>query len=780
MRTTERFIVTGVVQGVGFRPFVWRTARLLDLSGEVRNRGDHVEVVATGPAAARNALAEALAAGPAHAAVEGVARRPDPRLFSGAFVIADSAAGPVRSGLVADLALCAACDAEMHDPAGRRAGYPLLCCTECGPRFSIVTGFPYDRRNTTMAGFMLCAACRAEYDDPADRRFHAEPIACPACGPTPRFIGTRTEDGTGGMATDAPLDRATALLRAGGILAVKGIGGYHLACLATDGRAVALLRARKNRPAKPLAVMARDAAMVRAVSGATEAELRLMEEPSAPVVTVAKGDGLAEGVAPGLDRLGMMLAYTPLHRLLLEGTGAPLVMTSGNRSGHPQVIADEAALADLAGLADGWLLHDRPIARRLDDSVRAVIAGRPVTLRRGRGMTPDPLALPPGFGDTAPVLALGGDMKAAFCFAQDGRALLSQHLGEMPDPGVEDAALEALADYRALFGLTPTRIAVDAHPDYASHRLGARIAAAEGLELCPVWHHHAHVAACMGEHGVPHDGGKVVGIALDGTGLGPDGTIWGGEILLCDYRSAHRVARLAPVALPGGDRAAREPWRMLLSHLDAAVGAEAVDRAISSGLLPALAEKPLSALRTAMRAGLNAPLCSSTGRLFDAMAAFLDQPADRRISEYQSYEGEAAMRLEALARRSREDLPLSPFAARETQSGAEDGRIEMDPAPFWRDALAAKRHGADPAALAARFHEALAEALAHAARRAAARAGTEIVALGGGTMNNALLVASLLRRLEGLRVLLPCRVPAGDGGLAFGQAMIASAVMEAG
>nr|WP_220791396.1 carbamoyltransferase HypF [Gluconacetobacter tumulicola] len=765
----ERIVVSGLVQAVGFRPFVWRVARRLGLRGTVCNLGDRVEILVTGPEAARDALVAALWSGPPRARVLAVARQPD--LYDGGpgFEIVPSVAGGVSAGIVADLATCPACLEEIRSPAARRHGYAFTNCVDCGPRFSIVSGFPYDRARTTMAGFALCASCRAEYDDPTDRRFHAQPIACPACGPRLRFVGPGA-----GSEGEAALTAAASLLLSGGIVAVKGIGGYHLACLATSDAAVALLRARKGRLAKPLAVMMRDAAMLEAFCRPSAAERQLLADPAAPVVPVAtRADApLSAGLAPGLDRLGVMLAYTPLHALLLARVGAPLVMSSGNLSGCPQVTDDAAALRDLAGIADGWLMHDRPIARRLDDSVMAVVDGQPRVLRRGRGLAPEPLTLPPGFAAAPPVLAMGADLKAAFCLTRNGQALLSHHMGNLDDAGVADALLAALADYRALFAQAPAVVAVDAHPDYRSHALGRRLAAEAGLRVETVWHHHAHVAACMAEHGLPADGRAVVGLALDGAGLGQDGTVWGGEVLVCDYRAARRVGRLAPVAMPGGDVAAREPWRMLLAHLDATLEPDGTDAAVARGLAPALAGRPLPVLRAMIRAGVNAPACSSAGRLFDAMAALLDVAPARM-----SYEGEAAMRLEALARGADQAADSAPFGLR-----TRDGLAEIDPAAMWRAALRDRGDGVAPARISASFHAGLAGAFAELARRTAQVEGLDTVALSGGAMHNAVLAETLAVRLRaaGLRVLLPVRAPAGDGGLALGQAAVAAARMLEG
>ncbi len=421
-------------------------------------------------------------------------------------------------GVVADIATCPACLAEMRDPAARRHRYAFTNCTDCGPRFSIVEGLPYDRATTTMRGFAMCPDCRAEYDNPADRRFHAQPIACPACGPRLVLDGD-----------DDPILAAAARLRHGRILAIKGIGGFHIACDATNEASVAELRARKCRPAKPLAVMVRDRAMLEALCEASEAEHAALGRPSAPIVLLRMREdaAIAPSVAPRQNRLGVMLPYTPLHHRLMEAMGRPLVMTSGNRSSEPQIFRDADAFSGLAGIVDDFLTHDRPIARRLDDSVVQVAAGRVQVMRRGRGLAPVPRDLPAGFASAPPVLALGGDLKSAVCLTLGGKALLSHHLGDLEEPATQDEFESAIADHAALFAHQPAAIAVDLHPSYRPSRFGAALAAERGLPLIAVQHHHAHIAAAMAEHGWPLDAGKVIGIALDGLGLGEDGLIWG-------------------------------------------------------------------------------------------------------------------------------------------------------------------------------------------------------------------------------------------------------------
>lgn len=756
------FVVTGIVQGVGFRPFVWRLAQRLRLAGEVRNAGDHVVIRAFGPAAALDAFEAALAVeAPPLARVKAVRRTPCPAAQPEGFRIVESAAGAVSVGVVPDVATCPACRAEIADPAARRFRYAFTNCTDCGPRFSIVRGLPYDRARTTMAGFALCPACRAEYEDPADRRFHAQPVACPACGPR-----LWLEDGEGAALPWAdPVAEAARRLAAGGILAVKGIGGFHIACAAADEAAVAELRRRKDRPAKPLAVMA-DLAMVEVLCAMTAEEREALSSPSAPIVLLPLREGapIAPSVAPGQSHLGVMLPYTPLHHLLLEAAGEPLVMTSGNRANAPQVFEDAAARRELSGIVDAFLMHDRPIARRLDDSVVRVAAGAMRVIRRGRGLAPMPGSLPADFAAAPPVLAMGGELKAAFCLTHGRSALLSHHLGDLDTPATSDEFEAALADYSALFGHRPAAVAVDLNSDYHAWRLGAAVAGAQGLPLMEIQHHHAHLAAAMAEADWRLTDGPVVGVALDGIGLGADGTIWGAEVFVCDYRESRRVAHLSPIPLAGGDAASREPWRVLLAHLDRAFSPDAVDAdPVLSGLF---AGRPLLTLRAMAEKGINAPRASSAGRLFDAMACLLGLASGRM-----SFEAEAALALEALALRGGAVAPY-PFGWR-----ADAAEVEADPAPLWQAAVADLKAGRPRAEIAMAFHGGVAEAFAQAAIAVARREGLAAVALSGGVFQNALLIEAMAGaiRTAGLRPLLPSEVPANDGGLAFGQAAVAAA-----
>lgn len=734
--------VRGQVQGVGFRPYIWQLAREFGLRGRVLNDPEGVLIEAAGPGI-EGFLAALPRRAPKLARVDMVeVARFDGDLPEG-FEIAASRGTGAETRVTPDAATCPECLAEIRGE-GRRQGYAFTNCTHCGPRFTILKALPYDRAQTTMAGFVMCSDCRAEYADPADRRFHAQPVACPACGPRLWFEAGGNE-GPG----DA-IAQAVALLRQGGVLAVKGLGGFHLACDAGNAEAVALLRARKRRPAKPFALMAREGDLAGIVRVAA-ADLDLLRDPAAPVVLMAARGTLPDGIAPGIDTLGVMLPYTPLHHLLLDAFGGVLVMTSGNLSGEPQVIGNEEAREKLAAFADGFLMHDRDIARRLDDSVER--AAPPMVLRRARGRVPGTLPLPPGFEAALQVVAYGGQMKAAICLVKNGQALLGHHLGELDEALTWDAFRQADADYAALFDHRPALVAVDLHPDFRATRHGLARAEAEGLVLHRIQHHHAHLAACLAENLWPLDGGRVAGIVLDGTGLGPDGTVWGGELLLGDYQGFERRAWLRPAHLPGGDRAAAEPWRNAVMRLDQAGLSDWAD-----ALFPA---QNRALLRQAAARGVNAPLSSSAGRLFDAFAAVL-----RLCPERQSYEGEAAMRLEALAGSAPDRGIGFPF---------DIGRDEIDPAPIWAEARRLLSAGARASQVAWQFHAGLVFTFASKARALVERGEAQAVALSGGCFQNALLHRLTLQALGDLPVLTHRSTPANDGGLALGQAVIAAA-----
>lgn len=731
--------VRGQVQGVGFRPFVWQLARRMGLSGEVLNdpEGVLIRVIVPDPSAFCAALRDDA---PPLAKVDAV-EVSDWRFETApeGFVIAASQGTGAETRVTPDAATCPDCLAELRDPGDRRHGYPFANCTHCGPRFTIVQGLPYDRAKTTMAAFPMCAACAAEYGDPADRRFHAQPVACPDCGPRV-WIEPPSEG-------DA-IAVAAALLRDGKVVAIKGLGGFHLACDAMNADAVATLRARKRRPSKPFALMG-TLPMIRRFARVSGPEAALLRDPAAPIVLLERaGEGLPEPVAPGQATLGWMLPYTPLHHLLLEAVGGPLVMTSGNLSGEPQAIGNDEARDKLGAFADAFVMHDREIARRLDDGVERITASGPMVLRRARGRVPGTLPLPPGFGEAPQVAAYGGQMKAAICLIKNGQAMLGHHLGELDEALTWEAFVQADRDYAALFDHRPEVVACDLHPGFRAslHARGL------GLPVEEVQHHHAHLAACLGENGWPAAGGRVAGIILDGLGLGPDGTVWGGELLLGDYRGFERRAWLMPAPLPGGDMAQRDPWRNLLVRLDQAGLASVADEV--------LAAAPVSMLRQAVASGVNAPMSSSAGRLFDAFAAALG------FTGAQSFEGEAAMGLEVLAQGGRHGADPYPFAV--------SGGV-VDPAPMWQAWRADRAGGVSSEVMAWRFHAGLAKVFADLARVLVVAGEAAAVALSGGCFQNALLLELTVEALGDVPVLIHTRAPANDGGLALGQALIVAA-----
>lgn len=739
-------------------------AHACGLDGDVRNDSEGVLVRLAGAPPRLDAFRRMLERDPPPLArIDAIdVRRLDLSLPRG-FVIADSVPGQPHTQVAPDAAICDSCAAEIRDPGARRYRYALTNCTHCGPRLSIVRAIPYDRARTTMAPFRLCAPCAAEYADPADRRFHAEPTACPDCGP---ILELRGADGMAVPTDSDAIAGAVGALRAGAIVAVKGLGGYQLCCDATDRAAIARLRTGKRRDGKPFALMARDLSVIRRYCDVSVEAARLLQSPQAPIVLLpVAGEALPDGIAPGLATLGFMLPTTPLHVLLLDGFDTPLVMTSGNLSDNPQIVDDGEAVTTLGAVATHILSHDRAIANRVDDSVVRVMAGKPRLLRRARGYAPAPLTLPRGFENAPDILALGGELKATFCLLKDGQAILSQHQGDLEHPAAFDDYRRNLALYAGLFDHRPDAVAIDLHPDYLSSKLGRGMAA----PIVEVQHHHAHVASCLAENGYPLDAPPVLGVALDGIGWGADGTLWGGEFILADYRGFQRLAAFVPAALPGGAQAMREPWRNLYAQLAGGVGWDAV-RAAYPGLdlVQRLTPKPLPTLDRMIAGGIHAPRASSCGRLFDAAAAALGLCFDR-----QAYEGDAAARLEALAATASSDEPGYPLVLRPADA---DPPRWLDAAPLWPSLLADMAAGVSPARLARRFQHGVADAVAATARTLAAARGVNTVALSGGCFQNRLLLERVIERLgDGLAVLSPAQVPANDGGLALGQAAIAAA-----
>ncbi|WP_078901039.1 carbamoyltransferase HypF [Actinacidiphila yeochonensis] len=777
----RRVTVSGVVQGVGFRPHVYGLARELALTGHVSNTDAGVVAEVEGaPEAVAAFCARVGGQAPPLAVVQGVRHEDLPPLGGAGFAIAPSVAGGGARTLVSpDTATCDACLAELRDPADRRHRHPFITCTHCGPRFTIVTGLPYDRASTTMAGFPMCAACAREYSDPADRRFHAQPVCCHDCGP-------RLWLDTGGGPSSGPPDPvagARELLAAGAVVAVKGLGGYHLACDAADPRAVALLRRRKDRGAKPFALMAAGLADVAAVAAIGTAERALLTGPRRPVVLLRRhgrdAGPIAEAVAPGSADLGVMLPYTPLHHLLLGLPGDPpgprlLVMTSGNRGGEPIATGDAEARERLAGLADAWLGHDRPIHVPCDDSVVRVCDGEVLPVRRSRGYAPFPVALP---FPVEPALATGGDLKNTFCLGEGRQAWLSAHVGDMDDLATLTAFERAERQLESITRVVPRLLAADRHPGYRSVRW-ARGAAA-GRPLRQVQHHHAHVAAVMAENGL--DGSRpVLGVAFDGTGYGDDGAVWGGEFLVADYDGYERAAHLAYVPLPGGDAAVRRPYRMAVAHLRAA----GLPRHPSLPCCAACPPGELALLERQLELGLNCVPTSSMGRLFDAVSALAG------VCQQAGYEAQAAVELEAAACAFPGPDGVGPggpysFALRARprpggtegpRPGGTEGPLLLDPAPVLAAVVADVRAGVAASVVAARFHAAVADAVRRTCGLLRERTGLETVALSGGVFGNVLLASAAARALreDGFTVLRHRLVPPNDGGLALGQLAVAA------
>ncbi len=774
----ERILVHGQVQGVGFRPTVCRVATELGLSGDVRNTGSGVEIRLWGERLA--GFADRLRAElPALARIDRMDRATlDGEPAPEGFAIVPSVTGAMRTVVAPDVAICADCLAEIRDPFARRYRYAFANCTDCGPRFSIIDAAPYDRGNTSMRSFTMCSACRAEYRDPADRRFHAQPVACHGCGPRAwlEHLGGGTVHAEAFSMMD-DVDAAGGALINGYIVAVKGVGGVHLACDATRADVVRRLRERKRRRGKAFALMARDLDVIRRYAEVSDDDAALLASPAAPIVLLpAKGEALPDTVAPGLDRLGFMLPYSPLHHLMLRRMARPVVMTSGNLSGQPQCTTNDQVRKRLAEVADFALLHDRDIVNRIDDSVVRIDLGRPRVLRRARGYAPAAIALPAGFCRDTEVLALGGELKNTFCLVKEGQAVLSQHMGDLEDAATAADVDHNLGLYRRLYQHAPSVVAVDAHPDYLSTKRGRAMAGE--CALVEVQHHHAHIAACLAENGWPRSAPPVLGIAMDGLGLGSDGTIWGGEFLLADYRRFNRVGCLKPVALPGGAAAVREPWRNAYAHLMAEMGwAEFAMNFGELDLFKKLEAAPRATLDAMIGRGVNSPLCSSCGRLFDAAAACVGLAWQR-----QAYEGEAAMRFEAVLDPAALDEPddlAYPFTI--PLLGG-DGIPYVEPLAVWRAMLGDLILNTPVGTISARFHRGLANAIGQMARRLTADGEIDTIVLTGGCFQNRTLFGLLHDRLRasGFRILSHSQVPANDGGLALGQAAVALATSQQG
>jgi hydrogenase maturation protein HypF len=765
-----RIRVRGQVQGVGFRPFVYRLALELGLSGWVLNDADGVEIEAQGGEAALEALLSRLEKdAPDLAQVDEVSALPAEVLPRHGFAILESRSGHAHTGITPDAATCPACLAEVFDPANRRYRYPFTNCTRCGPRYTITRHLPYDRPNTSMAGFALCPACRREYDDPLDRRFHAQPNACAVCGPRLALL----EAGGQPIRSEDPIAETVSRLRAGQVLAIKGVGGFHLMCDARNAEAVARLRQRKQREEKPFAVMLAGIASIAPWAVCGDGERRLLEARERPIVLLQKRpgcDAALPGVAPGMAELGVLLPYAPLHYLLFhEAAGRPagttwlaaphdlaLVCTSANPGDEPLVTGNVEALRRLSAIADAFLMHDRDIVVGCDDSVVRSVShnesphpsplthySSPGFIRRARGYTPRAIKLPKA---GRPVLACGGWFKNTICLTRGDEAFLSQHIGDLDNASTCRSLEETVRHLMGVLEIEPEIVVHDLHPDFFSSRFAADFARQRGIPVFAVQHHHAHIAAVMAEHGLA---GEVLGLALDGVGLGTDGTAWGGELLRVDGKSFERLGHLAELALPGGDSAARESWRMAASALHALGRGEEIERRF--------AHSAATAVRQMLEKNFNSPPTSSCGRWFDAAAGLLG------VREASAFEGQAAMLLEGLAQAYG---PVAPMNGGYTLG---EGGLNLLPL------LATLSETRDAGHGAALFHATLAEALAEWVAAKMAETGLNDVAFGGGCFLNRLLSADLAARLEalGAKVYQACQIPPNDGGLALGQAWVA-------
>jgi hydrogenase maturation protein HypF len=774
----RRLLVNGIVQGVGFRPFVVQTAVALGLTGHVSNTSAGVVIEIEGITAGLDAFELRLrTAPPPLAQIMSVGRQDLAPTGDHSFVIVSSIDTPGTSTLIPpDVATCADCLREVRDPGDRRHGYPFTNCTNCGPRWTIIGRIPYDRAHTSMAVFEMCAACQAEYEDLSDRRFHAQPNACPDCGPQLWLSGpVGATDPAAGM-----LARAAEALARHAVVAIRGLGGFHLAVRADAPAAVIQLRRRKHRAGKPLAIMVADIAAVRRLAHPSGDEEALLRTPAAPIVLVNKreGAGLAAEIAPGHRRLGVMLPATPLHHLLFDALAThgveALVMTSGNLGDEPICLTNEEAEQRLAQVADVFVLHDREILRRADDSVLQVVNGRPLLLRRSRGLAPVPILMPDA-AMAPPILAVGTQLKNTICLLKDGRGFLSPHIGDLGQLETDDYFRATIDTMQVVLECRPTVIAHDLHPAYtATVWAHDQRRADPGLRLVAVQHHHAHLAAVLAERQLT---GPAIGLIMDGTGYGDDGTIWGGEILCGDAGQYVRCGHFEPVPLPGGEAAIKAPWRQAVSYLRHAYGPEFFHDHPEE--FPFQSDRPVAQVLQMLARGLMSPTTSSCGRLFDAVAALVGPWAEA------TYEAQAAIEFAALTTpgevRAAEPLALAVDQMRQRVNDvAADGVLQLPVASVIRAVREARRAGVPSAVISAMFHRTLIELLARAAGWAAARYGILDVVLAGGVFQNEILLGELENRLrrDGLRPWRPEQVPPGDGGVSLGQAAVAAAQLS--
>ena len=762
--------IRGTVQGVGFRPFIWHLARQYDLTGSVWNDEHGVMIHVWGDMEQLNSFIKQI---PLHTPPLAKILSIEPTALltqseNNDFQIRVSQQNTTaHTSITADAATCAECLAEIQDPHNRRYHYPFTNCTHCGPRLSIIQRIPYDRCNTSMAEFSMCPACQAEYENPANRRFHAQANCCPDCGPELWLENVLAEKI---IVTDA-IKQTADLIKQGHIIAIKGLGGFHLACDASNETAVARLRQRKQRYSKPFALMAKNITAIKHYAQVDSLEQQALTDNSAAILILeATGKKLAASVAVNDDKLGFMLPYTPLHSLLLQHLKYPVVMTSGNISDEPQCIDNQQACQKLQAIADYFLMHNRTIVNRLDDSVARKLGDKIHLLRRARGFSPEVLKLPQGFNGKQQILAMGGELKNSFCLLKDDLAIVSQHVGDLENAETQKDYRHQLKLYQQLFDFKADVIAVDLHPDYLSTQYGQQLANTQDLSLHSIQHHHAHIAACMAEHGLPLNTQPVLAAVFDGLGLGLEGQLWGGEFLLSDYSSCKRLGYLQPIAMPGGVQSIREPWRSTYAQLKFYFDFVQIKQDYKElEIFRLLETKPLAMLTTMMEKNLNSPLSSSCGRWFDAFAAVLGI-----CPEQVAYEGQAAIMFETLAATEFDNEANNAYGYTLIQ---QHEKVILNWKALWQAVLNDLQQQHNKAVIAARIHHTLVAASVEVLIYLSEQTNADTVVLSGGVFQNRLLLESITQHMQqnGKTILSPCSYPMNDGGIALGQAVIAGA-----
>jgi len=766
--STEKIVVQGIVQGVGFRPKVWHLAQELKLQGDVSNNGSGVVIHVKGFEHCINEFVQNIVnQKPPLARIDKIQRSKlvPTYPFSNSFVITPSTQSSSNTGIMADAATCKDCKNDIFEESNRRFHYPFTNCTHCGPRLSIIRNIPYDRAHTSMSSFPMCTFCNKEYELKSDRRFHAQPNACPECGPRCWLVDNLGKD----VETKNAINKTAEYLLAGKIVAIKGIGGFHLAVLASSEIAVNTLRQRKKRPSKPFALMAKNIAMIEKYCVVSKQEKSLLESSGAPIVLLTKKEDsdLAKNIANNQTTLGFMLPNSPLHHLLFSYITEPIILTSANISHEPPCIENDDALLKLKNIADYFLLHDRVIENRVDDSIVRILNDSPQFMRRARGYAPQSFILPEGFNKSPQILALGGELKNTFCLIKNGQAVVSQHMGDLENYATYCDFLHNLTLYKNLFSHDPEHVVVDAHPEYISNKAGIEISTEQNINLHLIQHHHAHVASCLADNQYDLHNKPVLGIVLDGLGYGDDQTLWGGEFLIADYVESKRVAHLKPVALIGGSMAMKQPWRNLYAQLSSCLGWQWVKEHHQEAIVvQQLSEKPLNTLDAMLDKKINSPLASSAGRLFDAVAASVGLCFDNI-----EYEGQAAIELEG---------KITKTSWEKVQTHAYPFNISkgiVDPSPMWKALLIDLNRSVSIADISARFHKGLSLVIQKLAHKLTNEHNIETIVLSGGVFQNKTLFEDIHKGLSktGLSVLSHKNIPANDGGISLGQAAVVAA-----